>query len=220
MNDYTLADIFDAVYEQEFSEFDNPPRHLFSRRHRKAMKEILYPQTISTSAANLKIPLKKRVIIALLVILLSALGITAGAAVIKRFILEEHSDHTELLAVNDKNAPIMIDRLYYPTAVPDGYALYDHFNNSRNVFIRYVNIATEREIFFDQCVKDAFSVCFDHEYSSVEETEIDEKPALYLYNNKTGAIVWDNGDYIMEVGGHFSKDELMAFAKSVEIGRE
>lgn len=218
MSDYTLAEIFDIVYEQEFSEFDNPPRHFFSRRHRKAMKEILYPQTISTSAANLKIPLKKRVIIALLVILLTALGITAGADMIRRFILEEHSDHTELLAVNDKNAPIMIDRLYYPTAVPDGYALYDHFNNSRNVFIRYVNNSTEREIFFDQCVKEAFSVCFDHEYSSVEETEIDEKPAFYLYNNKAGAIVWDNGDYIMEVGGHFSKDELMAFAKSVEIG--
>lgn len=220
MNDYTLAEVFQTVYRQEFSEFDNPPKHFFSLRHRKAMKEILYPQTTLMAAADRNIPLKKRVIIALLVILLSALGITAAAAISRGFTRKEHRDNTELFAVNAENAPKTIESVYYLPIIPDGYELYEQTRNSRNVFTDYINNSTNRTRSFDQHVKEGFSTHLDNEHFLLEEIDIDGKSALYFYNNNYGILIYDNEDYILEIAGNFTKDELISLARSVENKNE
>ena len=51
-----------------------------------------------------------------------------------------------------------------------------------------------------------------------EEIKINERPAVYFTEDGiAGTIVWDNEDFILEIGGDLSKEELIALAESVKI---
>ena len=217
MNAQTLAEVFDTVYLRELSEFDSAPRHFFSLRHRRKMKKILYPNTVYAGMAKRRVPLKKRLLIALLVIILSLIGIAAGAQISKSFAFEEIGGHTYLFAVNDKNAPITIDTLYHLPTVSDGFELFYEDYGTYNVLVMYDG-ADEKSLFFDQSVKNGFNIRYDEDLFYFEETKINGCPAYFLcFYDGSVTIVWDNKDYILEVGGDFTKDELIAFAESVEI---
>ena len=221
MNAQMLAEVFDTVYLQELSEFDSAPRHFFSLRHRRQMKKILYPNTVYAGMTKREAPLKKRLLIALLVIILSLLGIVAGAQISKSFAFDEIGGHTYLFAVNDKNAPTTIDTLYHLPTVPDGFELSYEESGKYNIFIQYCDEVFERVVFFDQSVKNGFSVGLENLTGEPEEIKINGSPAYYLvYGNDLGIVVWDNGDYILEVGGYLTKNELIAFAESVELKGE
>lgn len=209
----TLAEVFEAVYKQEFSEFDDPPKHFFSLRHRRAMKKIL---AVSSPAPSRKLTIKKRIIIVMLVILLSLLGIAAGAQISKSFAFDEIKGKTYLFAVNDKNAPTEISTLYHLPTVPDGFELFYEDYGTYNALVIYDG-ADEKSLFFDQSVKNGFSIGYDADRFYFEETKMNGFPAYFIcYYDGGGVIVWDNEDYILEVGGDFTKDELIAFAESVE----
>ena len=217
MNAQTLAEVFDTVYLQELSEFDSAPRHFFSLRHRRQMKKILYPNTVYEGMAKRGAPLKKRLLIALLVIILSLIGIVAGAQISKSFAFDEIGGHTYLFAVNDKNAPATIDALYHLPTVPAEFETLYESLGTYNVLVMYID-ADGRSFFFDQSVKNGFSIEYDEEQSCFEEIKIGGNFAYYIcLYDKGGMVVWDNEDYILEVGGNFTKDELIAFAESVEL---
>ena len=221
MNDYTLTEVFNIVYSKEFSEFDNPPGHFFSRRHRKAMKEILYPQTTSTFAVSRKIPLKKRVIIAVLVILLSALGITAGAAISRGFTRKEHRDNTELFAVNAENAPKTIEYVYYLLEIPGGYEFSENVSDPWHEATTYTNSVTRRNLVIHQIVKEGYKTHYDNEHSVLENICFDGHTGLYLHSKENeevwGVIIWDNDDYVLEITGDFDKKTLIDLAKALKI---
>ena len=217
MGDCTLSEVFDTVYEEEFSEFYGPTNHFFSFRHRKAMKNILYPHTVSPFTAKHKIPLKRRAVIAMIIILLSILGIAACAVISRSFAFEERRGRTALYAVNDKNAPITIETLYHLPIVPDGFEPFYENLGSYDFFVEYFDASADRVLFFSQGVKNGFSIA-NVDIGHIEETHINGSPAYYYcYDTNGGVIVWDNKDYILEVGGNFTKNELIEFAESVEL---
>lgn len=217
MNENVLAEAFNAVYGEEFSEFAEPPKHLFSLRHRKAMKEILYPAAVPQAAAKRRIPLKKKLLIALLVILLSAIGVAAGAAVSRSFSFKESGEFTVMTPVTDLNAPVMIDDYYYLPQIPRGFELYDQQRCLTSSSFYYMD-SSGRVFFFIQSVKENFNVYYNSEDWITEEIKINERPAVYFTEDGiAGTIVWDNEDCILEIGGDLSKDELIALAESVKI---
>lgn len=221
MNAQTLAEVFDAVYLREFSEFDAAPKHFFSFKHRRAMKKILFPQGVSSFTTNRRLPIKKRIIIVMLVILLSLLGIAAGAQISRGFAFDEIGGHTYLFAVNDKNAPETIETQYHLPTVPEGFEPIYEDIGEYNIFIQYHNDTSEIAFFFNQSVKNGFSVDLKDLTGDLEEIKINERPAYYFAcGDIFGAIVWNNKDYILEVGGYFTKDELIALAESVESKAE
>lgn len=217
MNDYTLAEVFDIVYSREFAKFDNPPKHHFPRSHRKAMKEIFYPHTKSISTDNYRIPLKRRVLVALIMIILSTFGIAAGAAAIIGFTRQEHRNHTELFAVNALNSPKTIEDVYYLPNVPGGYELNKQIIDSEWIHLGYIDHSTNKTLLFEQFVKYDFHMGFDNEQSSLEETSINGKIAFYYKGNNYGIVIWDNEDYILKISGNFTTDELITLAESVEM---
>lgn len=40
MNEYLLEDILEEAYKLDFAEFENPPEHRFSLKHRIGMRKI------------------------------------------------------------------------------------------------------------------------------------------------------------------------------------
>lgn len=220
MNDYTLAEVFQIVYKEEFAEFDNPPKHFFSRRHRKAMKAILYPHTAPEPSEKRHIPLKRRVLIVLMVVILMAFGISAGAAMIRGFTRKENSDNTEIFAVNAENAPKTIEYVYYLPEIPEGYVPHEYTADSWSVNTSYINLSINKTLNFNQHVKDGYHTHLDNERHELEEIEINGKYALYLGSDSWGTITWDNEDYVLEVSGCFTKEELIALAESAVIKEE
>lgn len=221
MDAQTLAEIFDTVYLREFSEFDSAPRHFFSLRHCRKMKKILYPDTVYAGMAKRGAPLKKRLLIALLVIILSLLGIAAGAELSKSFAVEEYRGRTMLWALKDDNAPKTIETRYHLPNIPDGLEQIYENADKYNIYILYSDASFEKEIFFDQSVKNGFAIDLETLTGEPEEIEINGRPACYLaFGDVYGAVAWDNGEYILEVGGNFEKDELIALAESVELKGE
>ncbi|MDE6724637.1 MAG: DUF4367 domain-containing protein [Ruminiclostridium sp.] len=53
------------------------------------------------------------------------------------------------------------------------------------------------------------------------ETVYIEKPGLYIdWSNEkrdSGYVVWDNGDYMLEIVGNLNKDEMLALTESTKI---
>ena len=216
MDENILSEVFDDVYRQEFSEFDDTPSHFFSLKHRKAVKGIFYPQAV-TYKVKRGTPIKRRLLIALLVILLSAIGVAAGAAVSRSFSFKENGEFTVMTPVIDQNAPVMIDDYYYLPQIPRGFELYDQERSLTSSSFYYKD-SSERFFFFSQSVKENFNVYYNSEDWITKEINISERPAVYFTEDGiAGTIVWDNEDCILEIGGDLPKDELVALAKSIKL---
>lgn len=227
MSDLNVNDILEEMCAEEANEYMRirAPLHRFSRRHRKAMRDILQPraQAISTTCESYmqRIPFKRKIWIAVMVIILAAIGITAGAAAINGFWRNKHRDYTELLTVNAENCPKTIENVYYLPEMPEGYELYEVSQDNWKIYTSYINRDTSECMVFVQDVKDGYKDNFNTEYRDFEELDINGHYALYLdFSNSEqirGLIVWDNEDYVLQVSGNFTKSELVNLAKSAKF---
>lgn len=217
----SLMEVLEEVNRLDYAEFDNPPEHRFSRRSRKALKKLLRPEPARRSIHWSRIPVRKRIVLVLLIVLLAAVGVTAGAVAIYGFKQERHREYTILRTVNADDCPKTIETVYYLPEIPEGYEFFRETSSEQRVYIGYINPDTSRCISFEQFVKDRYNYYFDTERQDFEELDINGHYALYLgsrdTNNTCGYIVWDNGDYILQIFGDFTKSELIDLAKSVKI---
>lgn len=201
-NDYTLSEVFGMVYEREFAEFDKMPRHIFSRRHRKAMKAILHPRP---ERPLRRLSPTKRVAVTVLTIFLALSGVTAGAAAFRGFTLKEHRVHTEIFSVNSENAPKTIEYVYYLPNIPEGYILDKQILDEVWNVSDYFKPNTDEYFKFGQYVKKDFSADFDNEHAQLEPTEVNGKSGLCYELNRWSVLIWDNEDYILKMSGDFTK---------------
>ena len=91
----SLEEVMLEVYRLDYAEFDVPSKHRFSRRHDKAIKEILYPNYSMMTDYRIeqsRVPPKKRALIAALVIVLAVIGIACGAAAVN--VLKRRTDNS------------------------------------------------------------------------------------------------------------------------------
>lgn len=224
MNEYLLEDVFEEAYKLDFAEHDNPPEHRFSLKHRIRMRKIfsLYKKNTKRYNAPLyKMGLKMSMKWAIIVIILAALTVTAAAVTIT-FLRREHRDNTELFAANIEGAPTILEEVYHITAVPEGYECTT--NNISKV--DHTQIYTYKDTYvtfmFYQCVKSEYNKHYDNERGNLKETKLGNYPAiLYIDDSEKdeiiSLIVWDNGDYIFELVGCFSENDLRTLAESVQI---
>ena len=186
MNETTLKEVLEEICEEEVSEYEKikPPHHFFSIRHRKAMKEILYPhrqsQSVEISSKHRYIPVRKRLLIMTMVVVMAVMCITAGGAMIRGFNRKVYPDYTVLLAANAQNCPKTIENVYYLPEIPEGYSLYQKNSGSKFVTTFYKNNKTNRNMTFSQYVKEGYSANFDTEHRFFNELDINNHYALFL----------------------------------------
>mgnify|MGYP000390042955 CR=1 FL=1 len=86
MNEFSLKDILGEAYDMEFSQYDKPPKHRFSLKHRKNMKRIFALENAGPQFSG-KARLNRRTACVLAaVIFLAVVSITAvagGSALLK-----------------------------------------------------------------------------------------------------------------------------------------
>lgn len=118
MNEFSLKDIFGEAYDIEFSQYDKPPKHRFSLKHRKNMKRIFALENARPQFSG-KARLNRRTACVLAaVIFLAVVSITAVAGVVS-FIEKRNNDNTELFATDFGGCPDTLENLYYLSGIGD-----------------------------------------------------------------------------------------------------
>ncbi len=226
MADYTIEDVFEEVYRREFAEFDDleslPDPHP-SLRHKIRMNRIFKrfrKNTAKLYAVHIRFS-RRTVLAFLMIILLATISACAAIKIIGDFLYEVHEDNTQLRVADAGGAPEFIEDIYEITALPEGYVC------TTETFIKIIHTyiftkeSTGETLTLCQMAKPSYNGHYDNEGFILQDIKIDGQPAIFIDYSEDdticGLLIWDNGEYIFELVGYYTKDELIDMAKSIKI---
>ncbi len=232
MNESLLREILSESYKHEYAEFDNTPEHKFSLKHRIAMKHILsrYERNVRKLQKREEASLmpiiglkpgrsfKQRLILATIIIIL--MTFLVGWVVVfisQNFSGTVHLDNTHLSAKNIDNCPQTIEYKYALASVPEGFEMIETNTSRTNAYTLYLNPTTKQEITLWQWVKESYKPHFNTENNQLEEVDINSSTGLCIdfsdVMHSHSLIVWDNGDYIIEIVADLTKESTINLSK-------
>lgn len=229
MKEITLDEIITAAYRIEFQQYSNDSEHIFSGKHNRAMKRLfktyekkkinLYNNYEHTT--NLKLNRKSFILIMVAIFLAILAGCTAAIYYLGGFKAVAHTDNTELFSIELDGSPQIIEKIYSLESIPQSYEIFDTDSSDYFHYVGYINPTTNQTIGFSQWVKNIYHNHANTEGYALEETEINGNDGVIIdYSNETEygcLIIWDNGDYILEISSNLSKPETLNLAKSAKI---
>lgn len=230
MNESYFKDILAEICEEEKAELNKFPPFKPSLRHRLAMKRIFRmfekithatasdPPMVLTSQSK-HLHLTKRLII-IFIVIICAIIFTGFVSIYfsKNFYGTVYNDNTYLFAANKENCPTTIEYEYYLPELPEGFEMVEHDDSmSFYVYTLYENGLSGQIITLTQFTKEAFDVHYNTEHHDFGEIEINGHSGLCLDFSDGSILIWDNGDYILELDGNLSKNELIFLAENTKV---
>lgn len=226
-NSYSIGDLFSMYYEKEFSAADDIELPELSARHKRKMKRIfeIFDRNkvmyCSTSEAQRSFSMRKRILIAVMIVVF--LAVAAGCVAVfvtNSFRGTVHSDNTHLFAFDEEGCPSVIEREYELSVIPEGYELYKLVRARTSISAEYRN-ADDRSLTFEQTVKQRYASHVNTGRSALQETSINGCDAVCVEYKREpdteSLVIWNNDEYILQLHGTFTKDELIDLANSNEI---
>ena len=133
----------------------------------------------------------------------------------------DYSEYTYIYAVNLENAPATIEYKYFFKTVPAGFELDYTDSIPTNSYTRYENELTKQTITLQQCVKSDYTPHINTEYYVLEDVDINGTTGVCIEISATNIpqtfLLWDNGDYVIEVVADLTKEELVNLCKSTNF---
>lgn len=223
MNKEILEEALETVYKDEFAEFDCPQKHRFSLRHNIKMRRIfsLYKKNVKKMNAP-SIKFRRKLIPALIIIILLTIVTGCAAIIISHFIIMEHENNTQLKAEDFSGGKETIEEIYYISALPDGFECVDEVTPEMLAGCMHsITYYNDDDIMISllQSTKEVYDAHYSAEENGLENIVINGHTAIYIdYGGEveSGSIIWDNGDYIFEISGFLPKNKLIELAKSVK----
>lgn len=219
MNSEFLKAALQDAYIADFSGFDSAPEFRASLSHRVRMRRIL-SKFYGAPLQETKPKFNRRIAAVLLIIILTAAAAGCTEIIIGSFTLRQHSDNVEVRAAGAGKP--QIEEIYCIPSLPDGFELTDEITPEMTGGMIYdltYNRGDEL-ISFTQHTKAIYNVSFDNEHGDFEEITVGGHSALFLGGyGSVNSIVWDNGDYILELSATLPKDETIALADSVKLAQ-
>lgn len=231
MNESVFKEILGDALKSGLAEFDNVPEHKFSLKHRIAMKRIFsrfernvrkprayeHAEPLIKDEHKTRLNFRQRLLISLLVIILMSFLVGWIAVFVsEKFHGTVYSDNTELIAVDIAGSPTTIEHKYVPVSIPEGFELVKTDSSPFDVYARYKNNHTGQGITFCQYTKAIYKPHLNTEHYRIEEIMINDKSGLYIdfsdQDNNHTLLVWDNGDYILEISADLDKTEALNLA--------
>ena len=227
MSESILKSILEESARLEWDKYENVPEHKFSLKHRLEMKRIfkLYEKnTREIHSAAVSKPkrfrlTRKTALTAIVIVFLAALaGCTAAHFISQSFRGDVHKEFTRIFPKNTENCPTTIEEKYYLPEVPEGFEVLETDSTPYDVYTSYINSSTDDTITLRQFVKTDFSpIHFNTEKCDFQEVDINGHCALLLdyssIGEKFSGVVWDNGDYVIELCGNLPKNQIIDLAK-------
>lgn len=227
---YSIGDLMAMYYENEFSAIEEIALPHFSTKHSRKMKKAFdifaknrvsthnQPMTMTTKRT---LNIRKQILIAAIIIV--SLAFITGCVVAfisNSFRGTVYNDNTYLFVFDVGGSPNVIEEEYTLSVVPEGYELHDIVKSSSNILSVYKN-SSNQNIFFTQTVKREFNSHINTEGFIIEEFVVDDCDAICVeYERETGInsmVVWNNDEYILELYGNFTKEEIIDLAICNEI---
>lgn len=224
MNDLKIA--FQNTMAQQLALYDAAVEHHtfsvgFERRMQRLIKKI---SRKSIFVFNKKVPLRKALRYAVLVVILALLTIGAGAAIYwDTFFVEEHDIYALLKTTDIEGAPTILEERYEITTDLSGFTSEIITDEEFWRTIEYRdNENVERRFEFQQSTKASYQgVRLDTENAEqgVTLVYINGYDGLYIKTQFSSHLyIWDNGDYFFSIVATetFSQDELIDIMNSVQ----
>lgn len=228
MNENGLKDVLTEICEEEKAELNKFPPFKPSLRHRLAMKRIFCmfekkthvpasdpPKALAPKSKHFRLSAKHIILFAAIIFLM----LFTGFVIIyfsKNFYGTVYNDNTHLFAVDTENCPATIEYEYYLPELPEGFEMVKHDSSLFDVYTLYEN-KFGQGITLTQSTKEMFDAHYNTEHHDFEEIEINGHSGLCLDFSDGSILIWDNGDYILELNGNLPKNELIFLAESTKI---
>ena len=208
-----------AEYEKDLE------THEFSRRFEKRIKKLI--KSMGGGSFRLfvsRIPLRKAVQLAFLILILAVLAAATYAFISWNSFNVKEYDIFSLLNVTDiSDAPVTLEERYEIKADLSEYDYEVLLDENSKIKISYTNLYNKNKTFdFSQRTKKLLkNTRINTENSTQTPTmiEVNGYTGLYIQaSNGDHLILWDNGNYFIEVTGsnEFSINELILICDSVQ----
>lgn len=223
MSEKLLQQALLEACQQEFVPFEDGGEHRFSRRHKKKMKAMF---KAFSGKPKKKMPLKRRLIVAVIVILLASfMGITAVAVASKFGIFNVSVTHTTIGVTDTTGSPKQIEDIYYIPVLPEGYAVYQYDANADWVSWIITKTDGPGELLFSQHVKEDYSSLINNGNSGINFINVGEYEGYYVdFGYDQLSLNWDHGDYVLSFFSSNSDtmtvDDLIELALTVRVDPE
>ena len=227
---------FDLILEEwaesEWNEFADAPEFKTSKRHDRAMQRIFRRYERNTRKLRPRTDIgirntRKRLLVAVLVIILAVLSGCAAYVMSKSFRVEEQGKYTEITLLSFENCPTVIEDKYYLSGLPEEFDLIDirtpSVSEQPYIVKCYKNKQPGKLVYFKQYVKPWFRSQRYQNFGRIKfvETEINGHSGLFADHSVEGYdgawVLWDNGDYLLSVMGDLPKIDILNLAKSTKI---
>ena len=223
----TEDEIFAAALQEtmlvDIAEYEKEPDHKFSHKFERKMKKLFAQQTATPETENKRIPLKRKLAVALLVVLISAF--IAGCASLayylwNHFKVEDYGLYSLLGITDIKDCPTELLEHYELDVEMKGYSKEILLDEYFQYWVAYQKKDEQINISFSQNTKDTYQNIFlNTENALVMPTEVTVngcKGVFYQTFYGEMLLIWDVGDYILDMTGYgISQEELFALAESV-----
>lgn len=163
-----------------------------------------------------KISLRRMLILAAVLIILMGLFVTSVTGVREKVLnlfSQKGEVSTELSSLENRQFEGQVPEIE-PGYLPEGYELVSESNEG--FLFSKLYVANEREnIYLSVQESESFSVSVDNETTKQELTRVNVYQAQLFYRDGESYIVWQVGDYIIDIAGTVPKEEMMKIAESV-----
>ena len=188
---------------------DIVPEAEYTKKHEK-WKKNLFNKMRGDYYHNFTTRTVKLIIIAAI---LSTFLLTAFAFPSSREFIIENFDIFSRYKITENNKNSVNDKIVVGY-IPEEFELVEKYADNKGVIYKYVSIKNE----FFTILKNSSSieVCFNTEIIYEEDIKIDRKTyTYYVGKNNCGYLIWNQNDYVYQVYGEISKEELLNIAKTV-----
>lgn len=217
-----LDGIVDSYYDELMStDITDVKDHKYSDKYNRRIEEAFAVFEESNQPKPHR--LRRKIIIALVAAALIGTITVAAYEPARRFFMNLFSDHTEVtpddgsLEMDTHKAFIEKD---YSVTVPNGFVLdKDNLVETDTFVIKtYYNKTTSKTLMFEQMVKSSYKANYDNkQYEFVTQLDKNGQEIMIHSNGKSSvSIIWDNGEYIFELYGDMSKEELLQIYYTVQ----
>ena len=189
------------------------PEHTFSKEHNEKMKSLLSDNLIKYKPKLSKKTLKFILIAAIILSLAITVFATAKPA-FEKYSLKMLSDHSIYnVILDDKSYAKKVNSLNVKY-IPNGFEKTEEENNTNNIVYTYKN--NDKYFYVGKYTLDT-SVGYNTERYEDELIKINNKEYIYYkVDDNMQGILFNNGEYIYEIDGNISKEELVDVAQNIE----
>lgn len=211
---------YDEMYEQADDESD------FSKGFEKKMEKLIRrrkkPYYIMINTAFKRVAV---IIIAFISIsVVTVLSVDALRDFFKDFFVNIFSNHSHVVANTEPEVGESSMTITYPEKIESKYEIaYDLSGYEKTVYsddeistiIEYVK--GDAIIDYTQYVVSQYDAFLNTEDAEIEHIDINGHDAMFFMdNNGYYSIIWNNGEYIIQISANLNKDEFIDIAKSVQ----